>query len=130
MPGSRSPVEPAAGGIEAHHARRRREPGLDRDEHQRQHQKSAEDAGDECPVEQLEGTDDPPAHQQHTHAGKERPDADPVHQRGVSRAGDPPLLVASNRALIETLEWQPRFADIETIIAHALGWERKLLDRS
>jgi UDP-glucose 4-epimerase len=46
------------------------------------------------------------------------------------RAGDPPLLVASNRALVETLAWQPRFADIETIITHALNWERTLQDRS
>jgi UDP-glucose 4-epimerase len=46
------------------------------------------------------------------------------------RAGDPPQLVASNRALIETLAWQPRFADIGTIITHALEWERQLQDRS
>jgi UDP-glucose 4-epimerase len=46
------------------------------------------------------------------------------------RAGDPPLLVASNRALVETLAWQPRFADIETIITHALDWERTLQTRS
>ena len=46
------------------------------------------------------------------------------------RAGDPPLLVASNRALVETLGWRPRFADIDTIIAHALEWERTLQDRS
>ena len=42
------------------------------------------------------------------------------------RAGDPPLLVAANRALVETLEWTPRFADIHTIVRHALEWERKL----
>ena len=45
------------------------------------------------------------------------------------RAGDPPMLVASNRALVETLDWQPRFADIDTIIAHALAWERRLQSR-
>ncbi len=42
------------------------------------------------------------------------------------RAGDPPALVASNRRLVETLQWTPRFADIETIVKHALEWERKL----
>ena len=42
------------------------------------------------------------------------------------RAGDSPQLVASNRALVETLDWKPQFADIETIIGHALAWERKL----
>jgi UDP-glucose 4-epimerase len=57
--------------------------------------------------------------------------AKPVPRQVMGRrAGDPPLLVASNRALIETLAWQPRFADIETIITHALEWERKLQDRS
>jgi UDP-glucose 4-epimerase len=42
------------------------------------------------------------------------------------RAGDPPVLVASNRRLVETLDWTPRFADIDVIVTHALEWERKL----
>lgn len=42
------------------------------------------------------------------------------------RTGDPPALVASNSRLVETLDWTPRFADIETIVTHALEWERKL----
>jgi UDP-glucose 4-epimerase len=42
------------------------------------------------------------------------------------RAGDPPVLVASNRRLVETLDWSPRFADIDVIVTHALEWERKL----
>ena len=46
------------------------------------------------------------------------------------RAGDPPALVAANRRLVETLDWTPRFADIETIVRHALEWERKLMERS
>jgi len=46
------------------------------------------------------------------------------------RAGDPPMLVASNERLVETLDWAPRFADIETIIGHALQWERHLLEQS
>ena len=55
----------------------------------------------------------------------------PVPRRVMPRrAGDPPLLVAANRALIESLAWQPRFADIETIITHALDWERTLQNRS
>ncbi|WP_309661722.1 UDP-glucose 4-epimerase GalE [Sphingomonas sp.] len=48
---------------------------------------------------------------------------------GARRAGDPPLLVASNRALIDTLGWSPRFAAIDTIISHALAWERALQAR-
>ncbi|HVM38898.1 MAG TPA: UDP-glucose 4-epimerase GalE [Sphingomicrobium sp.] len=42
------------------------------------------------------------------------------------RAGDPPQLVAGNRALLETVDWTPRFDSIDTIVAHALAWERKL----
>ena len=42
------------------------------------------------------------------------------------RPGDPPQLVASNRALVETLDWTPRYADIDTIVTHALAWERSL----
>lgn len=45
------------------------------------------------------------------------------------RAGDPPMLVASNARLVETLGWAPRFDDIETIVRHALQWERHLLER-
>ncbi|MEO6361014.1 MAG: UDP-glucose 4-epimerase GalE [Sphingomicrobium sp.] len=47
-------------------------------------------------------------------------------EMGPRRAGDPPLLVSSNTALVETLDWTPRFADIDTIVSHALAWERKL----
>src|SRR3954452_17735482 len=43
------------------------------------------------------------------------------------RAGDPPALVASNGRLLETLDWRPKYEDIDTIVAHALAWERKLL---
>jgi UDP-glucose 4-epimerase len=46
------------------------------------------------------------------------------------RAGDAPILVSSNRALKETLDWNPRNADIKAILTHALDWERKLLSRN
>ncbi|MEO5612549.1 MAG: UDP-glucose 4-epimerase GalE, partial [Sphingomicrobium sp.] len=49
---------------------------------------------------------------------------------GLRRAGDPPRLIASNRALVETLGWSPRFANIDTIITHALAWERALQART
>ena len=49
-----------------------------------------------------------------------------AREMGDRRAGDPPLLVAGNAALLSTLEWTPRFADIDTIVADALAWERKL----
>jgi UDP-glucose 4-epimerase len=42
------------------------------------------------------------------------------------RAGDPPMLVAANHRLLQTLAWRPRYADIEAIVGDALAWERKL----
>ena len=42
------------------------------------------------------------------------------------RAGDPPAIVASNQRLVETLNWSPYYAEIDTIVRHALEWERKL----
>jgi UDP-glucose 4-epimerase len=46
------------------------------------------------------------------------------------RAGDAPMLISSNQALLETLDWTARYADIETILTHALEWERKLKSRN
>jgi UDP-glucose 4-epimerase len=45
---------------------------------------------------------------------------------GPRRAGDPDALVADNSAILATLPWAPRFAELDTIVAHALAWERKL----
>jgi UDP-glucose 4-epimerase len=42
------------------------------------------------------------------------------------RAGDPPALVADAGRIRSTLSWQPQFQDLDTIVAHALAWERKL----
>ena len=42
------------------------------------------------------------------------------------RAGDPDALVADNRQIRARLSWTPRHADLDTIVAHALAWERKL----
>ena len=42
---------------------------------------------------------------------------------GPRRAGDPARLVA-DAAAAQMLGWKPRFADIETIVGHALAWER------
>jgi UDP-glucose 4-epimerase len=45
------------------------------------------------------------------------------------RAGDAPVLVAANARLLETLDWRPAHAGIDTIVGHALEWERKLAGR-
>ena len=42
------------------------------------------------------------------------------------RAGDPDALVADNRAVIAALRWTPRLDDLDTIVQHALAWERGL----
>ncbi|MDE2303438.1 MAG: UDP-glucose 4-epimerase GalE [Sphingomonadales bacterium] len=42
------------------------------------------------------------------------------------RAGDPDSLIADNRRILARLPWVPRHADLDTIVAHALAWERKL----
>src|SRR5206468_1725481 len=46
---------------------------------------------------------------------------------GPRRPGDPPQLVAANARLLETLDWRPAYADIDTIVGDALAWERKLV---
>jgi UDP-glucose 4-epimerase len=45
------------------------------------------------------------------------------------RAGDPAQLVAACDRIRSTLGWQPRFDNLQTIVAHALAWERKLSKR-
>ena len=44
---------------------------------------------------------------------------------GERRAGDPPVLVADARAAREALGWQPRYAALDAIVAHAWAWERR-----
>jgi UDP-glucose 4-epimerase len=46
------------------------------------------------------------------------------------RAGDPPTLVADNAKILATLPWRPKLDDLDTIVAHALAWERKLAERA
>ena len=46
------------------------------------------------------------------------------------RAGDPTQIVAACDRVRSTLGWQPRFNDLQTIVAHALAWERKLSKRA
>jgi UDP-glucose 4-epimerase len=42
------------------------------------------------------------------------------------RPGDPPSLVSDNARIKATLPWVPQFDDLQTIVRHALQWERKL----
>lgn len=44
------------------------------------------------------------------------------------RAGDPASLISDNRKIMAQFPWQPKHADLEEIVNHALAWERKLTD--
>ncbi|WP_018878641.1 UDP-glucose 4-epimerase GalE [Thioalkalivibrio sp. ALE28] len=44
---------------------------------------------------------------------------------GPRREGDPPALMADARRIRKTLAWEPRYADLDQIVRHALAWEQK-----
>ncbi|MGN6849890.1 MAG: UDP-glucose 4-epimerase GalE [Sphingomicrobium sp.] len=44
------------------------------------------------------------------------------------RAGDPPMLISANQRILDTLDWKPKYDDIDRIVGDALRWERKLLE--
>jgi UDP-glucose 4-epimerase len=44
------------------------------------------------------------------------------------RAGARDSLISDNARIRATLAWQPRHDDLDTIVGHALAWERKLSD--
>ncbi|MGX7894305.1 UDP-glucose 4-epimerase GalE [Tsuneonella sp. HG222] len=44
------------------------------------------------------------------------------------RAGDPDSLVSDNRLIKATLPWEPKYDDLDTIVDHALAWERRLTE--
>ncbi len=45
---------------------------------------------------------------------------------GSRRAGDPDSLISDNALIKRTLPWEPKYADLDVIVGHALAWERKL----
>jgi UDP-glucose 4-epimerase len=49
----------------------------------------------------------------------------PVQMVG-RRPGDPVSLVADVSRIRSTLDWSPQFEDLDTIVSHALAWERRL----
>jgi len=50
-----------------------------------------------------------------------------IRQREVERrAGDPPSLVAAVDRIHATLDWTPRYDDLEAICSSSLAWEREL----
>lgn len=43
------------------------------------------------------------------------------------RAGDPAAIIADAQTIRRMLSWKPAYDDIETIVRHALAWERRLI---
>ncbi len=53
----------------------------------------------------------------------------PIERRQMPRrAGDVASLVSDPSLVRATIPWEPRFDDLDTIITHALQWERKLTE--
>ena len=50
-------------------------------------------------------------------------------ERAARRPGDPARIVAGCDRIRAILNWQPRFDKLQTIVAHTLAWEEKLLAR-
>lgn len=46
-------------------------------------------------------------------------------QEAPRREGDPPRLVADASLVGKVLGWQPKYGNLETIVAHAWAWEKK-----
>ena len=42
------------------------------------------------------------------------------------RAGDPDALISDNGEIKKRFGWEPKYDDLDTIVSHALQWERKL----
>jgi UDP-glucose 4-epimerase len=53
----------------------------------------------------------------------------PVKMSG-RRPGDPASIVANVERIHRLFDWTPRYADLDTIVSHALNWERLLAQRS
>ena len=45
------------------------------------------------------------------------------------RAGDPPSLTAAVNKIHDTLDWKPRYDDLDVIVQTSLAWEKVLLER-
>lgn len=51
-------------------------------------------------------------------------------RRAPRRAGDPASVVSNPALIKETLGWRPAYDDLDTIVAHALAWEKHLATRN
>ncbi len=46
------------------------------------------------------------------------------------RPGDPGSLISDNGLIRKTLSWSPEYNDLDTIVGHALAWERTLSEKT
>ena len=46
------------------------------------------------------------------------------------RAGDPASVVSNPALIKKTLGWVPAYDDLDTIVTHALAWEKRLMERN
>lgn len=46
------------------------------------------------------------------------------------RPGDPASIVSNPARIKSTLDWTPAYDDLDTIVAHALAWEKRLAERN
>jgi len=44
------------------------------------------------------------------------------------RQGDPTAIVAKAKRISEVLAWEPKLNDLDTIVGHALAWEKRLIE--
>jgi UDP-glucose 4-epimerase len=49
-------------------------------------------------------------------------------RHSARRPGDPAAIVADSSRIRNTLGWKPQYDDLDTIVTHALGWERRLME--
>ncbi|MEX1059911.1 MAG: UDP-glucose 4-epimerase GalE [Methyloceanibacter sp.] len=47
---------------------------------------------------------------------------------GPRREGDPAAIVAKADRISEVLGWKPRLNDLDTLVGHALAWEKRLIE--
>jgi UDP-glucose 4-epimerase len=50
-----------------------------------------------------------------------------IVRNAAPRPGDPATIVADARRIHDLLGWRPTLDDLDTIVAHALAWERRLV---
>ncbi len=53
-----------------------------------------------------------------------------VVEEAPRREGDPPALTADNRKILQSLDWTPRFNDLEYIVKTAWDWEQKVAQKT